>query len=422
MAIIYQPKKSNCPKNRRIILLSVVALLCIVTVLFFLLLPLQKTKHCIRDSVSWDLQVDEPIQPALNGPVPIAWSDLTAFLNFIVVEAEIIQILPDTYTQPTEILGGDLWQIVQMKTRDVVAGENMPESFYLMLPDGYGTGLTKYESFLLVIRQKGIAGDTLVNTQQCCYERFYPVFTLRMAQGVLPPDRVYDTVYNVCDSFAVLAFSDGHLDTSLWAEDMWDNPNWEQVLGADSQYPVKVGHSLEEAKAGILQFRETHSQYLKPENCKVFTPDDYPTEEAAALFDKVGSLENGAFSSPGDFGGRGYYCRLVDGLPTNERYYLNADGTVTQPDVVFTETDIAKLPTLGSIIEKTVAQAPQWYQQTRITEVRAGYYKDGKSVFGYICVVWKDKDTTVMTKNLIAHPDGAVEDLNAYQWEERLGR
>ena len=49
-------------------------------------------------------------------------------------------------------------------------------------------------------------------------------------------------------------------------------------------------------------------------------------------------------------------------------------------------------------------------------------HKDGDSVFGYIRVVWEDKDTTVETKNLIVNPDGTVEDLNAYQWEERLGR
>jgi len=415
------PKKRKSSKKWRIILLSTVVLLCIGAALFFLLRPSQKKGHSIGDKISWDLQIHEPIQPALNGNVPHGTSGPSSFLYYTVVEAEITQILPDTYTQPTEILGGDLWQIVEMKTRDVVAGENMPESFYLMLPDGYGTGLTKYESFLLVIRQKGIAGDTLVNTQQCRYEQFYPTFTLRMSPGMLS-DRVYDTVYNVCDSFAMLAFSDGYLDTSLWAENMWNNPNWEQVLGADSQYPVKLGDSLEEAKAGILQYRETNSQYVKPENSKFFTPEDYPTEEAAALLQKVGSFENGVFSAPMDFAGRGYYYRLVDGLPTNERYYLNADGTVKQPNVVFTEADIEKCPMLGTIIEETTAQAPQWYQQTWITEVRAGYHKDGDSVFGYIRVVWEDKDTTVETKNLIVHPDGTVEDLNAYQWEERLGR
>ena len=414
------PEKRKCSGKLWISLISVVAFLCIGTVLFFVVRQFQNPKHRIGDEISWNLQLKEPICPTQGGP-SVHKSYESAFLYNIVVEAEIVEILPDTYTQPTEILGGDLWEIVEMKTRDVVAGENIPESFYLMLPDGYSIGLAKYESFLLVIRQKGIAGDTFVNTQLCRYEQFYPTFTLRMSQEMIH-DRIYNTVYNVCDPFAMLAFSDGYLDTSLWQRDGWDEVTWENILAADSEYPVKAGYSLAEAKQAILKFREENSQYIKPEYGKFFTADDYPTEEAAALFDKVGSLKNGTFLASGDYAGQGTYRRLVNGLPTNEYYTLNADGTVAEPNVVFTDADIAKCPDMATVINSATAEKPEWYQDTWITEVRAGYYKDGDEVFGYIRVTWNDKYTTVKTKNLIIHPDGTREDLSSYQFDQKLGR
>ena len=63
-----QPEKRKCSGKLWISLISVVAFLCIGTVLFFVVRQFQNPKHRIGDKISWDLQIKEPICPTQGGP------------------------------------------------------------------------------------------------------------------------------------------------------------------------------------------------------------------------------------------------------------------------------------------------------------------------------------------------------------------
>ena len=84
----------------------------------------------------------------------------------------------------------------------------------------------------------------------------------------------------------------------------------------------------------------------------------------------------------------------------------------------FTEADIDKLPDLTAVLKATLAEKPEGCTDTtKLSEVRAGYHKDGETLFGYIRVAWGDRNKEVAAKNLIIHSDGTMQELPLEEWK-----
>ncbi len=408
------------------LLLPAGTLLLIIAALIFIFRPTPDPVHRIGDPISWDMHITQPIDPIANIFVTYDLEAARAapFANREVVEAKITEILPDTYTTPKEILGGDRWHILQMQTIDVIIGKNMPRAFYLMLPESYSTELSAYDSFIISMHQRSLDEYTLINASQCRYESFSPIFV--PASGSHVPGEVAAAISTSSCAFSILPFRNGFLDTSIWDEDMWDRELIaEELLSPDSVFPVKKGYSRLAAKIAILAYREKYRKNLRPFNGKFFTWEDYPTETAdfAARFLP---FENGTYSqslSFSNYKGRTEYTRVINGFVTNERHIVNENGTTVESAVIFTETDMDKLPDLTAVLKATLAENPEGSTDTTdLAEVRAGYHKDGETLFGYIRVVWADRNKEVAAKNLILYSDGTMRELPLTEWKALQGK
>ncbi|MBR4864337.1 MAG: hypothetical protein IKU07_07165 [Oscillospiraceae bacterium] len=411
--------KHSCKLLR--VLLPAVALLFIISALLFIFRPTPEPVHRIGESVSWDMHITQPIVPIANVFISYDLESSTAapFVYSEVVEAKITEILPDTYTVPKEILGGNRWHILKMQTLDIVIGKNMPRAFYLMLPEHYSTELSAFDSFIIAMHQRSLDEYTLINTNQCRYESFSPIFM--PSSGSPAAGEVQSAISTSDCTFSILPLRNGFLDASIWDEDMWHAENYaKKLLSRESVFPVKYGYSRLAAKIAILAYREKNRQYLRPFNGRFFSWKDYPTE-AVDFAARFLPFEDGTYSqslSFSNYKGRTEYTRVVNGFVTNERHIVNENGTTEESAVVFTEADIDKLPDLTAVLKATLAEKPEGCTDTTtLSEVRAGYHKDGETLFGYIRVAWGDRNKEVAAKNLIIHSDGTMQELPLEEWK-----
>ena len=396
--------------------LAAAILLFVFIALFCMHRPSQTPEHQIGQTICWNTDVGD-IRPLAKVFVSydLEKTKAMAFSYGIVVEAKITRILPDTYTHATEILGGDRWHILQMQTLDVVAGKNMPREFYLMLPATYSTELSRFDSFLITLTQKGFEAYTLINTDQCRYERFSPIFV----PVTLDPDHseINGAIASPSVTFSILAFRNGLLDTSLWDEDMWNAlPSAEHLLAPGSDYPVKKGSTLSGAKLSILASRWQNRKYITDRSRTYHTLENQPTGEMADYLNTHAFAQN--FYQPNGHPLGVKYRRIVNGFLTNECHLRTQDGTDTESEIVFTDADIAALPDLVSVLQQTIGTKPEGSTDTTcIAEVRAGYHKSDDRLFGYIRIVWGDRNKEVAAKNLIIYPDGTMQELSLEEWK-----
>jgi len=418
---VFPPTRILQKKNIGKILLPVAVGVCLLGGMVCMLWPSPKPEHYIGEPVGWNMNIDQPIKPLYKIFVSydLDMAAANAFSYGIVVEAKIVEILPDVYTRGNEILGSDRWHMLRMKTLDVVAGKNMPREFYLMLPADYSTNLSRFDSFLLTLSQRGFDTYTLINTDQRRYESFSPVFS----PVSLDPDNSeingYISTPNV--QFGILAFRNGFLDMSLWDADVWDNRSrGERLLASETVFPVEKGASLAEAKLGILLSRWQNRKYIK--NRSIRYCEELEKQPAGILAEYLDAHAfDQRFYRPNGHPLGERYRRLINGFQTNECYLLLQDGTIEDSPVKFTEEEIATLPDLEAVLRDMTAQMPENSTETTcLAEVRAGYHKENDKVFGYVRLVWGDyrKNREVCEKNLFIYPDGTVEEVTPEKWTE----
>ena len=367
------------------------------------------------------LKDDEPIPPAvstvvsgnkLTGVQELTYGDDGAddssslnlelippgFWIHTVVEAEVVEVLPDTYyCADYYYIDGSRFSVRVAKLRviDAIRGEGLPSEIYLRYAY-YGTDIFEgYERFIFSVTQTGVENFLLVNQTQGRVEYFPNMF--EVTEG--------DLGYG-----SVIAFNDGVVDASFWDSANYLNAKYHNTGWVDNflsdpdryHYPVGYDSTIAEAKERILA-RVASSEYAN--DCHSVTAEDiFVSDEQKELKAYLQPSENNTFSSHITVGSEGRviatYTRLINGFSTNEKLVLNSfqgeNGNVIRYGESFSPDDLAKVPDIGEAmagLNLPELQPPhtELKEGMEFKYSRAqGFYRkvDGK-VYGIIRIQWR---------------------------------
>ena len=315
-----------------------------------------------------------------------------------VVEAEVVEVLPDTYyCADYYYIDGSRFSVRVAKLRviDAIRGEGLPSEIYLRYAY-YGTDIFEgYERFIFSLSQRGVENFLLVNQTQGRVDYFPNMFDVTVG----------DLGYG-----SVIAFNDGKVDASFWdsanyLNAKYHNTGWVNNFLSDPDryhYPVGYDSTIAEAKERILA-RVASSEYAN--DCHYVTAEDiFVSDEQKELKAYLQPSENNTFSSHITVGSEGRviatYTRLINGFSTNEKIVLNSfegeNGNIKRYGESFSPDDLAKAPDIGEAmagLNLPELQPPhtELKDGMELKYSRAqGFYRkvDGK-VYGIIRIQWR---------------------------------
>lgn len=331
----------------------------------------------------------------------------------LMVEAKVIEVLPDAYTDPTT-----RWQfhIIRFETLEVMAGKNFPKEFYLRLSLEMSTELDQFDSLILSLRQVGIEDYILLNQTTRTMEAFSLVFEM-------------DSCRHWSHFSTAMAFDDGVLDPSLWELEKWEPSSYyvEKILAGDPyiNFPAKEGSTVEDVK-NYIYAKKQQSQQLQ--NLTVQTQADFSKN---AAFDYVKPFVNGVFIQSQLVDGGVTYMRIINGFHTTERIALKG-GSATYEGEAFTKEDLSALPDLGGMIETLDLESleqpyGQYYNGLDVRLWNMGatgmYAKVDGQVYGIVKVTWHYLkngvyDTTISYYDALYYLINADGSYCTASWEE----
>lgn len=333
--------------------------------------------------------------PDRNRVVDSAWASITGgnSSSGMIITAGIaatvrpVEILPDTYYTLESGPSGH-FRLVRMETVKVLAGENMVDEFYYVLPDEYVTDLTEYD--LLVVKdmtQYSFENCVLYNKTDCAVE----------AMDLL----LFGSFWtNINDD--MIAISNNKFDESLWTStDQWakDTINFRQLMDAakNMRYYGR-GWSLNQIENAMKEYCIGYPVYFA---------HDFESEEALEALEYVKPFENGVFI-PYLYDSRYraplprdsvYYIRYIDGFPTNDVIDISSHFGAHYY-ARFDEEDMQKLPDLSAALEQvteafeageiTPPNLKNW-ETMELTNysIMGSYEKTGDNVYGLLTVTWR---------------------------------
>lgn len=350
------------------------------------------------ERISWSVYSDYQIaeEDVETGYLMIADANAKQFAGTMSIEAKVVEVLPDLYSIPgTRISLGDC-HILRLQVLDEIVASNMPEEIYYYLPQRLDADLTQYDSLILNLRQLGLENYLVINENK----RQVELFSLLFGMDAYAPE-----------NGAVMAFTDGKLDLSLWDKEGWDECRDWIIRSATSEqgiYPGNVNRSIEETKTFILQQAErsiTEGNYWF--QTEAVTNDIFDWWEAKRVLRYVKPFKNGVFSqrttidfsvsNPEYSGVDVMYTRMIDGFGTNETYrilcsYDKSFREVTESGVRFTEQDLENLPDLVSVVQDWKSYLPEKYQgnaaENHFCGVGGTYYKMEDGIWGVVFIYW----------------------------------
>lgn len=287
----------------------------------------------------------------------------------ISVTAELVEILPDTYTFFDDWKQYE-FRLLRMKTVKLLKGMEMTEEFYYMIPADFMTDYSVYDKFVIIdMAQFGYEHHVMYNKTQEQAE---------CLELVLFGYRIYG--YVVLGQNFIAYDNDGNRDERLWQS----CDAWIEVSSKDefSQY---VPMTLQEAEEKEYKYSEDNPDYFKNNYYYVHLLKDIHGE-AKTVLDKVTSLENGIYVP--HFGSNVLWLmpevqfhatRNINGFATNEMVSIwDKDWTNGNEDTYqFTkarldENDLNALPDLTSGVATIVAA----YNEGNITPPHIEGYSD----------------------------------------------
>lgn len=316
-----------------------------------------------------------------------------------VVEAEVMEVLPDSYYLPEDSptfpeiylpSANPQYHIARLRIIDSIRGENLPDEIYLRYPH-YGTDLFDgYDSLILSMEQIGVENYMMLNETRERAEFFPNMFRTYIVE---------DVGYG-----SVIAFRDGAVDESLW-----DRANRFESRGSIAyaldnpesyRYPAGHGSTPDEVKENIL----TLAKDLEDDR-----PYDYVT--ADELFVAEDSRQLRAYLEPSESnvfmqsiflnGGRviGEYTRVVNGFTTDESYLINGltgpYGNIISNNVSYDSEDLSHMPDIGAALAQMDLSElkPSHITLSEDNEFRGchavGFYrKAGDKVYGILRIAW----------------------------------
>ena len=263
-----------------------------------------------------------------------------------VIEARVIEILPDIYINPGEFYH---YNVVRLKVIDAVLGEGIPDEVYLRYAARTTNPFEGYDTFLFSLRQIGIENFMMINDSKHKVEFFSHMFEVEEINGI--------------EYGSVIAFNGGIVDLSFLDKimDKDDRAYIEHLMTDEKEdYPVVPGSSIAEAKEWVIDISgQSENFYLSKYEHDFVTADDvFKTDEAKQIMGYVAPSEMNIFRHTiNTYKNKisASYKRIINGIETDEVIRIQAYGdkseSVSKSGNAYTDADLSQVPHIGEVIE-----------------------------------------------------------------------
>ncbi len=339
--------------------------------------------------------LEQGSRPSINGGKADILSP--GFTINTVIEAEVIEVLPDTYY----FAASDNMpiHIARLRVVDQIRGEGFPNEIFLYYPYYDTDVFDGYDCFIMSLRQEGVENYALVNGTQSRVDFFSNMFAVSLT---------WDLGYG-----SVIAFNDGEVDEGFWektdylfSKSFIPGKNLSDFAHSIESYPASENTKISEVKSNIIELAKNGEDWhVSSAGYDYFTSDDiFVSEEAKAIKAYLEPSETNVFVYELSFSGNGEritagFTRIINGFKTDETIYINGhngdNGNVSRRGESYTAADLSKVPNIGETLEKldlSELKPPH-------TEIKDGMYLkyanatgvyrkvDGK-VYGIVRVIW----------------------------------
>ncbi len=313
-----------------------------------------------------------------------------------VIEAEVVEVLPDTYYYAASDY--QPYHVAKLRVIDQIRGNGLPEEIYMRYPFYDTTVFDGYERFIMSLTQVGIDNYALINETQSRVDYFpnmFIVFTGDIGYG------------------SVIAFNDGKVDDSFWEKTDYlvskiprGKKLFEQLLDSPRSefYPATRNTTIGKVKSNIVQLAADKENWHVSTNIYNYvTADDvFVSDEAKEIRTYLEPSETNVFVCYLTLSEErviAEYTRIINGFGTDEVILINGydgeNGNVSKSEVTYTEEDLAQIPDIGealAAINLSELEAPHIESSEGMKLVysnASGIYRniDG-NVYGIIRVIW----------------------------------
>jgi len=381
--------------------------------------PTPFSHNIFEEKASWNMDAQVTAVAEQYGCENTAVIDCEySFLRGFAVHARVLEVLPDIYVIPEKNLGRHNYRVLRLQVLDTVAGEELPEEIYFLLPEAYNPRLLQYD-LLLNLDQVGVENYLLFNTTQRQAETFSLVFACGVDSREYSKTVTVDpTAIYTNEVLCILPYKDGVL---TWPTgDAWaaDRDCFEYFSTKDNAvYPLRGHMTLEAAKAAVMPARQAFAdkhdvEIPKP---KVLYADSYNMGINLGNFNtpEVGTFSQIYHQHEDKF----LFCRVIDGFYTNEVYTFYPDGQMASSEVEFTQEEIEHLPKLYPTVTQVLNRAPVSGTCRLFT---AYYYKTDWGIYGVVRAKWEVNWETDVSIIILVNPDGTTEEVSLLELVARL--
>lgn len=308
----------------------------------------------------------------------------------LVIEAQVLEILPDTYYTPD--LPNISYRVARLAVLDTLRGEGLPQEIFFRFPYYSGEVLQGFDCFIFSLRQIGVENYLMISEEQGRITYFSDMFQV---------ERVDDLGYG-----SVIAFNDGTLDESFWdaLTHFHGSGTIKQMLDWDL-YPVNHGDTVEQAKDRILAHMQMDGAHISGDRSAYVTTEDiFLSDEARAL--QQGVLTPSPTSVfmqkmyPNEDRVIAIYTRVINGCVSDEVITFNAYtgevGEVARRGEAYSAGELSSVPDLGAVLKDLDLSAIK-PPHTEITEgmrlqhatATGAYRKIDGELYGVIRLLWQ---------------------------------
>ena len=380
--------------------------------------PTPFSHNVFEEKASWSMDAQITAIPDQYVCVNQAVIDYEfSFLRGFAVHARVLEVLPDIYVIPEKNLGRENYRVLRLQVLETVAGEDLPEEIYFLLPEAYNPRLLQYD-LLINLDQVGVENYLLFNTTQRRSETFSMVFACGVVSREYSMTHTVDpTAIYTSEVLCILPYKDGVLTWpagEAWSDDQEDFEYFSTKENA--VYPLRGDMTLAEAKAAVMPARQAFADKYDVE-----IPE--PTLRYADSYNMGINLGN--FNTPevGTFSqiyhrheDKFLFCRVIDGFYTNEVYTFYPDGQMASSEVEFTQEEIRSAPKLYPIVRQLQGQSPK---ESTCRLFTAYYFKTDWGVYGVVRGEWEVGNQSQEIIFLV-HPDGTAENVTLQELVAKL--
>lgn len=330
-----------------------------------------------------------------------------------VVEAEVLEILPEGYYQAGE-LGFGKRRVARLRVVDVIRGEGVPSEIYLSYGEADHGILEGCETLILSLCQIGIENYTLIGEES----------------GITMFPHMYRAEVGSLGYGSVIAFKDGYVDEAFIEQSkarlpysfmrehidaLYDDPHkWCTLHGSHTScFPATRDSSIGEVKAAILANAENAEHRYVYEDCGFVSAEDvFVTEGQKELQSYLAPSEWNVFTHYLMIGDMSItYTRLIGGIQSDETvivypkddttlFHFRAEKWQTGEGFAhtwdrYTQKEVENAPVLTAIMAAITSDAvqPPFFKPGTAHSLFyftvCGYYEKVKGdVYGILRPVW----------------------------------